>query len=185
MVEDNGLVLPATALAQAKAMLRAGDGSEDALIETMLASAAGLCERFTGQALIARGFRQLLGEPGETWRRNRGWTRLGRTPVRGITGVEALDENAAATVLAPADYAVDIDASGDGWVRAAAPGGRIRVAFEAGLAAGWDGIPAPLHHGILRLAAHLYMFRGDAGAAAEPPAAVTALWRPYRRLRLN
>jgi uncharacterized phiE125 gp8 family phage protein len=99
--------------------------------------------------------------------------------------VEAIDAGGGAAVLAPADYAVDIDANGDGWVRSAAAGARMRLTFEAGMAADWAGIPAPLRHGILRLAAHLYTFRSDAGAAAEPPAAVTALWRPYRRLRLG
>jgi hypothetical protein len=37
---------------------------------------------------------------------------------------------------------------------------------------------------VLRLAAHFYTYRTDAGAQAEPPAAVAALWRPWRRLRL-
>jgi hypothetical protein len=47
-------------------------------------------------------------------------------------------------------------------------------------------LPAALRHGILRLAAHFYTHRASEGApGGEPPAAVTALWRPYRRLRLR
>jgi len=183
--EEDGLVLPAAALAEAKALLRAADAGEDALIAELLESAALLCERFTGQALLARGFRETIGGAATDWRRSRGWHRLGRSPVRAITLVEAIDGGGAAVALAPADYAIDLDSNGDGWVRPAAPAARLRVRFEAGMAAEWPVLPAPLRHGILRLAAHLYTFRTDAGAVAEPPAAVTALWRPYRRLRLG
>jgi uncharacterized phiE125 gp8 family phage protein len=184
MIEDDGLVLPADALAEAKALLRAGDAGEDALIGAMLASAAALCERFTGQALIARGFRETLAGGVAEARRSHGWRRLSRTPVRSIGAVERLGVDGAAVALAPADFAIDIDANGDGWVRTARQGGRLRVSFDAGTAADWAGVPAPLRQGILRLAAHLYTFRTDAGAQAEPPAAVAALWRPWRRLRL-
>jgi len=41
--------------------------------------------------------------------------------------------------------------------------------------------PAPVVQGVVRLAAHLYAHRDD---EAGPPAAVAALWRPYRQLRL-
>jgi hypothetical protein len=45
-----------------------------------------------------------------------------------------------------------------------------------------NGVPEPIRQGVLRLVAHMFTDRdGDGG---EPPAAVTALWRPYRRLRL-
>ena len=177
--------MPPEAVAQAKVLLRAGDAGEDALIEAMLASAAALCERFTGQALFARGFRETLGAETGSARRSHGWRRLARTPVRSIGAVEAIGADGAATPLAPADYAIDIDANGDGWVRTAHRRGRLRITYEAGLAAGWGDVPEALRQGILRLAAHLYTFRTDAGAQAEPPAAVTALWRPWRRLRIG
>lgn len=48
---------------------------------------------------------------------------------------------------------------------------------------GWQDLPQPLRHGIIRHAAHQYRER-DAGPAETPPAAVAALWRPYRRIRL-
>ena len=87
----------------------------------------------------------------------------------------------AAFALAADAYAIDIDAGGQGWLRVLAPGaaGRARVTYQAGLAADWAGVPAPLAQGVVLLAAHLF-----SGAAGEPPAAVTALWRPWRRLRL-
>jgi uncharacterized phiE125 gp8 family phage protein len=185
MIEGDSLVLPADALAQAKALLRAGDAGEDTLIADMLASAGSLCERFTGQVLIARNFRETLGRPSALAVRSHGWRRLARTPVRSIATLEAIGPDGEVQALAPADYAIDIDGNGDGWVRTARAQRSMRVTFEAGLASGWSEVPEALRQGILRLAAHLYTFRTDAGAQAKPPAAVTALWRPWRRLRLG
>jgi hypothetical protein len=44
-----------------------------------------------------------------------------------------------------------------------------------------SALPAPVMQGVVLLAAHLFEHRD---ASAAPPAAVAALWRPYRRLRL-
>ncbi len=44
-------------------------------------------------------------------------------------------------------------------------------------------VPAPLRQGVVRLAGHLHAHRDETDAAG-PPAAVTALWRPFRRMRL-
>ena len=182
MTEGDLLLLPAAAAEAAKSYLRVERADEDGLIGRLVGAAGELCESFTRQALITRAFE-------ETMPASRAWQRLGRTPVRAITGVSALDAGGAATPLAPGCYAIDIDANGDGWVRIEAPGSarRVRVAYSAGLAADWDGLPAALRQGILRLAAHFYSHRtAEPGRAApEPPAAVTALWRPYRRLRLR
>jgi hypothetical protein len=51
-----------------------------------------------------------------------------------------------------------------------------------GIALDPNGVPEPIRQGVLRLVGHLFAVRD--GADGEPPAAVTALWRPYRRLRL-
>jgi uncharacterized phiE125 gp8 family phage protein len=59
---------------------------------------------------------------------------------------------------------------------------RVRVSGTAGLAQDENGVPEPIRQGVLRLVAHLFTARD--GEAGEPPAAVTALWRPYRRTRL-
>ena len=106
--------------------------------------------------------------------------------MRGIDGVEAIDAAGAAAAL-PADaYAIDIDAAGDGWVRVlrAAGAKRVRVTYSAGMAIEIEALPEALRHGVVRLAAHLYTHR-DRQDGAGPPAAVTALWRPWRRLRLR
>lgn len=86
--------------------------------------------------------------------------------------------------LASSGYAIDVDASGVGWVRLTGPAaGRMRVSGSAGMAADQNGVPEPIRQGVLRLVAHLFAARDGGGDA--PPAAVTALWRPYRRMRLS
>ena len=181
MIEGEALVLPPEAAGGAKAYLRVERSDEDGLIAGLVAAAAELCEAFVGRALVERSF-------AETLPAGPAWQRLGRSPVRAITLVEALSADGAAEVLASGLYGIDIDSAGDGWVRLTQPGDarRIRVGYRAGLAVAWADLPAALRQGILRLAAHFYTNRAADGARpGEPPAAVTALWRPYRRIRLR
>lgn len=179
MVTEDAIAPGAAAIGEAKSYLRIEGADEDALIERLMRSAAEICERFTGQALTMRGFTETLPA---SFR----WTRLGRTPVAAITRIEALDGTGAASALDPAAYATDIDANGDGWVRVTDAGGatRVRVTFQAGLAAEWGGLPDSLRQGAVRLAAHLYVHR-DPERGGGPPAAVTALWRPWRRMGIG
>jgi uncharacterized phiE125 gp8 family phage protein len=97
-----------------------------------------------------------------------------------------VDAAGAATPLPVASYAIDIDANGDGWVRVIDPGAGklVRVRYQAGVAADWDAVPEALAQGAVRLAAHLYSVR-DEGRERMPPAAVSALWRPYRLMRIG
>lgn len=179
MLSAAPIVLPQAAVDEAKAYLRIVGGDEDALAGRLMRSALELCEGFTGQAVLARGFSETLPASGV-------WTRLGATPVRAILGVEALPAEGAAYALGAGAFAVDIDAAGDGWVRIVSPGDakRVRVSFEAGLAAEWADVADALRHGVVRLAAHFYTHR-DGAVDAGPPAAVSALWRPWRRMRLS
>lgn len=181
MIEGEALALPPEAAGAAKDYLRVERADEDGLIAGLVVAAAELCEGFVGQALLARGFT-------ETIPASRAWQSLTLGPVRAITLVEALPAEGPAQALAGAAYGIDIDARGDGWVRLTAVGEarRIRIGYEAGIAGAWAELPAALRQGILRLAAHFYTNRAaEDGRASEPPAAVTALWRPFRRLRLR
>lgn len=153
-------------LEEAKAFLRIGHGEEDALLTGLLATAGAYCEAFTGRVLVEREVTERVARGPE-------WVRLQLNPVTAILRVGQLD---------PGAYALDIDAGGDGWVRAPGPAGEsLEVRYRAGLAPEAAGVPPPLQHGIVRLAAHLFTHR-EAGAGAAPPAAVAALWRPWRRL---
>lgn len=184
MIEDNGPGVVtlgegdrALAVAAVKAVLRAGTSDEDDLVAAFAESALGLAEQFLGCVTIARTMREALsaGPAGPAWHR------LGAAPVRAITGVETPD----GVALAADAYAIDIDAAGAGWVRltrAATPLRQVVAVFEAGLATGWADLPAGVRQGVVLLAAYLFDQR-DAGGA--PPAAITALWRPFRRMTLG
>lgn len=160
----------------ARAYLRiAGDG-EDALIEQLAATALALGEAFTGTAWIAREWTDVLPV-------SRAWQMLRASPVTAITAVEGVPAEGSAFALPGDGYAIDIDAGGQGWVRVFAPGiaGRVRVTLSAGAAAGWGDLPPPLAQGAVLLIAHLFEHRET---DAAPPAAVSALWRPWRRICL-
>ena len=48
---------------------------------------------------------------------------------------------------------------------------------------GANGVPEAIRQGIVRMTQHLHDARDGAGAA--PPAAIAALWQPWRRLTLG
>jgi hypothetical protein len=149
----------AGAVAAAKGVLRLDASGEDALLATLAASAVLIAEAFVGARLIVRGFEDRVAADGR-------WHPLVATPV---------------TTLVAAGLAVDIDAAGTGWVRAHG-GGVVGVTYAAGLAATWEAVPAAIAQGVALLVAHLFEHR-EHGAA--PPAAIAALWRPWRRVRVG
>lgn len=159
----------AAAVAAVKDLLRIGSGAEDGLIGALVGEAFDLAERFTGQVLIERAVTERISADGN-------WRRLAATPVRVISGMSA-----DGALLSADAFAVDIDGDGDGWVRVNGAPRVVTVALVAGLASGWGELPSAMKGGIVRLAAFRFDAR-DGGEAA--PAAVSALWRPYRRLRL-
>lgn len=169
--------MDATAVAEAKAYLRVDGTAEDALVGTLIESALALCEGFVGQVPIVRTATLTVPATAE-------WRRLPLAPVRAVTLVEGLSPTGVASALPVNGYAVDINGWGEAWVRATASGPpRLRVTAEVGLAADWAGLPAGLRQGMVRLVAHLFARRD--GDEAGPPAAVAALWRPWRRTRLS
>lgn len=166
----------ARAVAAVKARLRVASNGEDALIAAFAETALGLAEQFTGRVLIARDLAAILPVIG-------GWQRLTAMPVQRIETIEGLASDGTATALPLIDYAIDIDAQGQGWVRIGDAGGasRVRVTLTAGAVASWDAVPAALREGVTMLAAYLYAAQD---ISQPPPAAITALWRPYRQMAL-
>lgn len=160
----------ARAVAAIKARLRVVSTDEDALIAAFAETALGLAEQVIGQATIARAMTQELRGHG-------GWQMLGARPVSAIDAVADMG----GVPLTVGDHAVDIDADGLGWVRLA-NGVAARVTYTAGIAADWDALPDGLREGAAMLAAHLF---DDRTGGAPVPAAVTALWRPFRVMRLQ
>jgi uncharacterized phiE125 gp8 family phage protein len=171
-----GLARPVVTMNEAQAYVRIETGEEEAVLAGLIRTASALCESFLNQVVLAREFSAQLPVNGR-------WERLAVTPVRSITSIETIDEADVASPVASGSYEVDIDFNGDGWVRVSNTGAtRVRVTGTAGLAVDENGVPEPIRQGVLRLVAHLFASRD--GAGGDPPAAVTALWRPYRRMRL-
>lgn len=165
-------VEPIVTLSEAQAFTRVETGEEEALLAGLVRSASALCEAFLGQVVIARPFVEEVSATSD-------WQRLRSVPVRSIDLVSSGEGP-----LPPTSYTIDIDSNGCGWVRVSDPAveGPLTVSGSAGMAVSHNGIPEPVRHGVLRLVAHLFAARDDAGG--EMPAAVTALWRPYRRMRM-
>lgn len=168
----------ADAAAAARAWLRASPGQDAddqdaATISTLAASALALAEAFCARVFVMRGCEETLAAAAA-------WQALTAAPVMAITAVVAAD----GTALPAEAYAIDIDADGVGWLRATRPlaGARLTVRYVAGDASSWAMLPLPVAQGIVMLVAHLFD-RRDADAA--PPAAVAALWRPWRRMALG
>lgn len=171
--------LPETALGEVKQWLGITTAHDDAPLAALLRMGLDLCEAFTGALPIACECEEVLPL-------GRGWRMLATRPVQAITAAFGIAGDGARTPLAADGYAVELDADGAGRVLVTAPGAasRIAVRFTAGLAEDWDSLPEALRHGIVRLAAHQHREREASGGAPLPPAAVAALWRPWRRLRV-
>lgn len=177
------IIVPAdladAALGDLKAWLAISTAREDAALAGLLRAALDMCEGFTGRMPLAAQCEEIL--PGSAR-----WQSLRTRPVQAITQVEALSVIGGREMLAIADYAIELDADGTARLRLTGQraAARIAVRFTAGLAPDWASLPDGLRHGVLRLAAHHYREREGPGAAPLPPAAVAALWRPWRRMRL-
>lgn len=166
----------AVSVAEAQAYARVETGEEEALLAGLVRTASALCESFVGQVLVVRPFEEFLPVGAK-------WQRLSLTPIRAVEEVGLVWADGSSAVLPASEFEVDVDSRGDGWVRAIGEGARkLRVRGQAGMAIDPNGVPEPLRQGILRLVAHLFATRD--GRDGEPPAAVSALWRPYRRMRL-
>ena len=171
--------LSPAALAELKDWLGISTLGEDAQLLALLRAALELCEDFTGTMPLQQDCEEVLPVTPQ-------WQVLCTLPVQAITAVLGIPAEGARFALPVASYEIDLAADGTGRVRIANPGaaGRIAVRFVAGLAAGWENLPDSLRHGVLRLAAFQFRQREEPGSAVMPPAAVAALWRPWRQLRL-
>lgn len=172
MIQEPGPLL--VGLAECKAALRLDRDDEDALIAGHIRTAMALCEAFTGQWLIERDGEQRLAASLD-------WQRLEASPVQAISGVFR------AGVALADGWKADIAADGTGWVRLSGlpmAGDALSARFRAGLGQDWNGVPEPLRAGVVRLVSHFFSHR-DAADGGPPPAAVAALWRPWRRLQLG
>lgn len=172
--------LAPAALTELKDWLGIASPADDSQLTALLRAAVEHCEDFTGLMPLEQSCEEILPVISS-------WQTLSTRPVQAIAQVQGIPAEGARLALAVDAYAIDLTADGAGRVRVISPGsaGRVAVRYTAGLATSWSALPEALRHGILRLAASQYRARESDGlATAMPPAAVGALWRPWRRLKL-
>ena len=165
-------------LSELKQWLAITTASEDALLTDLLAAAHAMCERFTGLAPYACDVRETLAVRYAS-------IPLSVQPVQAFFTATALGHSFARRLLASEDYAIEPASDGRACLvlRTVLPEPQIELHYRAGQADMWSDIESGLRHGIIRFAAHQYRER-DTGDARTLPAAVAALWQPYRRMRL-
>jgi uncharacterized phiE125 gp8 family phage protein len=171
--------LPGEALSELKGWLGITTPASDAALAALLRAGLELCEGFIGQMpLVAECEEMLPAVPG--------WQALATRPVQAITTLDALMATGERTALPASHYALDLDADGTGRVMVlnGAGASRITVRFSAGLAADWSTLPDALRQGVVRYAANAWSERESAAPSPALPAAVAALWQPWRRMRL-
>lgn len=167
------------ALDELKNWLAISTPQDDVSLTALLRSAAEMCEAFTRQMPLETRCEEVL-------RAAHDWQCLSTTPVQSVTAVEMVLPDGTRSALASGDYAIDLTVDGGARIRLLSPAtsGRIAVQFTAGIAPSWGVLPDGLRHGIIRLAAHNYRQRDLDTVKSVPPAAVAALWSPWRKLRL-
>lgn len=172
----------AAALADLKSWLGITRPSEDELLLDLLHASLAVCEAFIGLA----PFSQLIEErlpvrPGR-------YT-LSSRPIASLASAEIVAQNGIRTALSLADFTfmIGTDSIGTFDLLKAFEGQAIAVRVRVGFAGTWADGPAEIKQGIVRLAAHYYRERDRTGASKEasaPPVSVSALWRPWRLVRL-
>ena len=190
LVEETGVPAAAWPVAAFREHLRLGtgfvdDAAQDPLLERLLRTASGAVERRTGKVLLERSFLWTLN----AWR-GHAKEELPVAPVSAITELRIVDADGAVSVISPMAYGLEPDAhrpvlSARSLGLPTLPvGGLAEVAFDAGLASDWDGLPDDLAHAVFLLAAQYHETRHAAGGGVPMPDGVEALIAPWRPMRL-
>lgn len=165
-------------LAELKQWLAITTDGEDDLLVDLLAASHALCQRFTGIAPFKSEVRETVASTQES-------TMLRVQPVLLFLEATAVSHTLDRRPLVAGEAVFERVGHSGGRVtlHGAIPEPQVELRYYCGFSDEWGQLDVGLRHGIIRYAAHQYRER-DAGADASPPAAVAALWRPYRRMRL-
>ena len=165
-------------LAELKQWLAITTSNDDALLVDLLGAAHAMCERFTGIVPYKCEVRERFAGAGTEYR-------LSARPVLYFLAASGIEHGLGKRQLDTAEAAFErTDTDGGTLVLAAPlPEPQVEAHYYAGLSDDWSRLEEGLRHGILRCAAHFYRER-DTGPDERLPAAIAALWRPYRRMHL-
>lgn len=171
------------AVAELKSWLAISRSSEDGLLEGLVRSAFEVCEGFTGQAPLSQQVEERIAPLA-------GHHPLLSRPVRGLVSahIEAQDGTRQSLDPAALNFSIDTDGKGSVTTTAAHDARALILRLDVGIAEDWSTLPPALQQGMIRLAAHEYRARDRTGPdrqLAFPPASVTALWAPWRIMRLT
>lgn len=170
------------ALGDLKSWLGITRPNEDDQLLDLLHSALSTCEAFTGQAPLA----QIVEERVPVHRTK---TLLNSRPVATFVAAEAIgqDGNRNPVDQESYDFELQSDSRASFNLHHDVEGKAIGVQLRAGIAENWSDVPGPLKQGMIRLCAFHYRERDRAGetkSAPVPPASISALWRPWRSVRI-
>ena len=165
-------------LAELKQWLAITTTSDDTLLVDLLGAAHAMCERFTGLVAYKSEVRERFAATCLDYT-------LGAQPVLYFLDASAIDHGLGKRLLTDSEAGFERNGNDGGklTLSGSIPEPQVEARYYAGLSDEWAMVEEGLRHGIIRYAAHQYRER-DAGPAEAPPAAVAALWRPYRRMRL-
>ena len=171
--------LSGEALDELKNWLGISRPSEDPLLINLLGASLSLCEAYTGQTPLEQIVEERISPKS-------GQSALTTRPVQALLAVEVIATDGTRSALSDEDYDFELDASHTACLKLKRqPNAQsVAVTLRAGLAPDWSSLPPALKQGAIRLAAFHYRDRDAPSRGAAPPASVTALWRPWRALRV-
>ena len=170
--------LGGAALTEFKDWLGISRSNEDQLLVELLAASLATCEAFTGQAPLEQSIEEFVSV-------KRGRYCLNSRPARLLLNAELVSQVGTRTSLSGQGHGFELNHEGVAVadLKFDLDGQAVAVQLLVGIANDWNAVPKALRQGIIRLAAHYYRDR-DHERNPRPPSSVTALWRPWRTMRL-
>lgn len=163
------------------------DNVQDDLVRSFLRAAMAAIEARTGKVLIERRFAWSL-----TFWRDAVAQVLPMAPVVRIAQVSLVTRDGTPSPIDTGSYWLERDAQRPRLRAAGAclppipSAGAALIEFDAGLATGWEGLPADLRQAVLLLAAHYYEYRDDTALSEGcMPFGVSSLIGRYKSLRIG
>lgn len=172
------------ALAELKDWLGISRPNDDAMLASLLSTSLAMCEAYTGQTALQQTVEERLPTIA-------GRYYLLSRPIDNVLTVELIDQNGSRSPLLEDTYEIEMEAPGNACFKlnSDAEGQAIAINARVGIAATWQSVPSALRQGLIRLAAYHYQDRVRPSTVkrelSPPPASVTALWRPWREVRLR